>query len=317
MSLPSGFSQSCEVLRSISPAQDILGETPLWCDRTQTLFWLDIDGRKLQHLDPISGQTEVYSFDCRYAGSLALTSDPDTVLIGLDLGLHLFNLKTRQLRQLCQVEPKNLDNRLNDGRCDAAGRFWVGTMDNQLSRPNGAFYRVEPSGRVSRIDGDVIVSNSIGFSPANDRIYFSDTRRYLTWQYDLDSLSGRVGTRTVFVDHTPTLSRPDGICVDSQGHVWNAIFAEGRVVRYSPEGVAVQEIALPTSNPTCVCLGGPELKTLYITTARKFLDAQTLDREPWSGSVLAIDVDVPGRTEHRFGMEAADLASLGFRSQHV
>ena len=300
MTMRRGFSQSSEFIRSVSDPQDILGETPLWCDRTQTLFWLDIDGKKLQHLDPISGQTDAYSFDCRYAGSLALTTDPNTVLIGLDLGLHLFDLKTRKLRQICQVEPASLDNRLNDGRCDAAGRFWVGTMDNQLSRPNGAFYRIDPSGNVLRIDGDVIVSNSIGFSPTNDRVYFSDTRRYMTWQYGLDLASGKVGARTVFVDHTPTRSRPDGICVDSQGHVWNAIFAEGRVIRYSPEGVAVQVIDLPVTNSTCVCLGGPELKTLYITTARKFLDSQTLEQEPLSGSVLAIEIDVPGLPEHRF-----------------
>lgn len=302
MTIRSGFSRSSEFIRSFSAPQDILGETPLWCDRTQTLFWLDIDSRKLQHLDPITGRTDTFLFDCRYAGSLALTTEPNTVLIGLDLGLHLFDLKTRQLRPLCQVEPADLDNRLNDGRCDAAGRFWVGTMDNQLSRPNGAFYRVDPSGHVLRIDGDVIVSNSIGFSPTNDRVYFSDTRRYMTWQYGLELASGQVGERKVFVDHTRTRSRPDGICVDSQGYVWNAIFAEGRVVRYSPEGVAVQVIDLPVTNPTCVCLGGPELKTLYITTARKFLNSQTLDQEPLSGSVLAIEVDVPGLAEHRFSI---------------
>lgn len=165
--LPSG-----QNLRSVSAAHDILGETPLWCDRTATLFWLDIDGKKLQRLDPASGHLDVFTFDCGYAGSLALTEDPATVLIGLDLGLYLFNWQRRQLRQLCQVEPASLDNRLNDGRCDAVGRFWVGTMDNQLSRPHGAFYRVDPSGQVHRIHGDVIVANSIGFSPANDRVYF-------------------------------------------------------------------------------------------------------------------------------------------------
>ncbi len=295
---------SAQNLRSVSAAHDILGETPLWCDRTATLFWLDIDGKKLQRLDPASGHLDVFTFDCGYAGSLALTEDPATVLIGLDLGLYLFNWQRRQLRQLCQVEPASLDNRLNDGRCDAVGRFWVGTMDNQLSRPHGAFYRVDPSGQVHRIHGDVIVANSIGFSPANDRVYFSDTRRFTTWQYGLDLASGTVGPREVFQDHTATRSRPDGLCVDAEGHVWNALFAEGRVVRFTPEGQIDRTIPLPVTNPTCVCLGGPELKTLYITTARKFLDAQTLAREPLSGSVLAMEVDVPGRTEHRFCMNA-------------
>jgi sugar lactone lactonase YvrE len=302
MSTHTFFTPTGERIRSVSAPQDTLGETPLWCERSASLLWLDIDGRKLQRLHPATGQVDTYTFDCQYAGSLALTTDPDTVLIGLDLGLYLFLLPDRQLHPLCQVEPATLDNRLNDGRCDAAGRFWVGTMDNQLSRPNGAFYRVDPSGDVLQIEKDVIVSNSIGFSPGNDRVYFSDTRRYTTWQYDLDVASGTVGPKQVFVDHTPTRSRPDGICVDAQGHVWTAIFAEGKIVRYSPQGVAVRVIEVPATNPTCLCLGGPELKTLYVTTARKFLDAQTLDRQPLSGSVLAIEVEVPGRPEHRFSI---------------
>ena len=300
--LPTVSSPSGETIHCISAPEAILGETPLWCSRTSSLFWLDIDSRKLHRLDPASGQLDVHSFDCRHAGSLALTTHQDIVLIGLDLGLYLFNLKSRHLQQLCQVEPDTLDNRLNDGRCDAAGRFWVGTMDNQLSRPNGAFYRVDPSGNVQQIESGVIVSNSIGFSAANDRIYFSDTRRYMTWQYDLELSTGQLGAKQVFVDHTQTRSRPDGICVDSLSHVWTAIFAEGRVVRYSPEGVPVRVIELPVTNPTCVCLGGPGLQTLYITTARKFLDAQTLEKESFSGSVLAIEVDVPGLPEHRFSI---------------
>lgn len=297
LSLPSG-----EQIRCISAPVDILGETPLWCHRTQALLWLDIDGKKLCHLDPVSGQQHVHQFDCRYAGSLALTDDPDTVLIGLDLGLYFFNMKTERLRLLCQVEPATLDNRLNDGRCDAAGRFWVGTMDNQLSRPHGAFYCIDPSGEIRQIEAGVIVSNSIGFSTHSDRVYFSDTRRYTTWQYELDIGSGAARNRQVFVDHTGTRSRPDGICVDSENHVWTAIFAEGRIVRYSPYGVPVREIKLPVTNPTCVCMGGPELKTLYITTARKFLDPQTLDKEPMAGSVLAIEVDVAGKQEHLFNL---------------
>lgn len=291
-----------ERIRSVSAPQNILGETPLWCERSASLLWLDIDDRKLQRLRPATGQVDTFTFDCQYAGSLALTNDADTVLIGLDLGLYLFHLPDRQLYPLCQVEPAALDNRLNDGRCDAAGRFWVGTMDNQLSRPNGAFYRVDPSGEVVQIEKDVIVSNSIGFSPGNDRLYFSDTRRYTTWQYDMDLSLGTVGSKEVFVDHSLTRSRPDGICVDTEGHVWTAIFAEGKIVRYSPQGVPVRTIKLPATNPTCLCLGGPALTTLFITTARKFLDQQTLDKEPLSGSVLAVEVDVPGRPEHRFNI---------------
>jgi sugar lactone lactonase YvrE len=283
------------------PGQDILGETPLWCETTQSLLWLDIDGGRLQRFHPASGRHDAFTFDARYAGSLALMRAPGRVLIGLDLGLHVFDLATGALTLLCQVEPAERDNRLNDGRCDAQGRLWVGTMDNQLHRPNGALYRVDPSGDLRHMLGDVIVSNTIAISPAQDRLYFSDTRRYTTWAFDLDVAQGTLSGQRMFVDHTAQRMRPDGACVDAQGYLWNAIFAAGRVVRYTPQGQVDRIIELPVTNPTCVCLGGPAFKTLFITTARTFLGREQLRNEPLAGSVLAVEVEVPGLPEQRFG----------------
>lgn len=288
-------------VRCAVASHDTLGETPLWCERTQSLLWLDIDSGRLQRFHPATGRRDVFTFDVTYAGSLALTRDTACVLIALEKTLHLFHMGTGELRLLARVEGPESDNRLNDGRCDAQGRFWVGTMDNQLSRPNGSFYRIDPSGAVHRLFGDVIVSNTVAFSPTQDRLYFSDTRRFVTWEFPLDATAGTLSQRRVFVDHAPTRSRPDGACVDSQGFVWNAIFAAGRVIRYSPAGEVDRIIELPVTNPTCVCLGGPDLRTLYITTARKFLDEAQLRREPLAGSVLAVEVEVPGLPEHRFG----------------
>jgi sugar lactone lactonase YvrE len=283
------------------PGADVLGETPLWCERTQSLLWLDIDSGRLQRFHPVSGRHDVFSFEQRYVGSLALTHDPAIVLLGIDLGLYHFHMGSGELRLLCQVEAPALDNRLNDGRCDGRGRFWVGTMDNQLHRANGAFYRIDPDGAVHRQFGDVIVSNTVALSPAQDRLYFSDTRRFTTWVYDLDLAAGALSHRRIFVDHGGTRDRPDGACTDSQGYLWNAIFAAGRVVRFAPDGQVDRVIELPVANPTCVCLGGPQLRTLYITTARKFLGRAQLRREPLAGAVLAVEVDVPGIVEYRFG----------------
>jgi sugar lactone lactonase YvrE len=291
-------------LRCAVPGQDLLGESPLWCEQTQSLLWLDIDGGKLQRFHPASGRRDSFVFDEPYVGSLALMHEPGRVLLGIGLSLYVFDLASGDKRLLCQVEPAERDNRLNDGRCDAQGRFWVGTMDNQLHRPNGAFYRVDPDGRAQRMFGDVIVSNTVALSPAQDRLYFSDTRRFVTWQFALDLAAGSLSTRQIFVDHAARQARPDGACVDAEGYVWNAIFAAGRVLRYSPAGEVDRIIELPVTNPTCVCLGGPALKTLFITTARKFLDRRQLRDEPLSGSVLAIDVQVPGLPEQRFGHRA-------------
>ena len=287
-------------LRCALPGQDLLGETPLWCTRTQSLLWLDIDGGRVQRLHPASGRHDVFAFADRYVGSLALLREPGRVLLAIELGLYTFDFATGEQRLLCQVEPLENDNRLNDGRCDAQGRFWVGTMDNQLHRPNGALYRIDTDGSAHRMFGEVIVTNTIALSPDQGTLYFSDTRRYTTWQFTVDA-DGALTDRRIFVDHTGSKSRPDGACVDSQGYVWNAIFGGARIERYSPAGNLDRVIDLPVTNPTCVCLGGPDLKTLYITTARKFLNRAQLRNEPLAGSVLAIDVDVPGLPEHCFG----------------
>lgn len=287
-------------VRCVFNARDTLGESPLWCGSTQLLWWLDIEGCKLHRFHPQSGEHVEYGFDCNFVGSLALRKQGG-VLLALDLALHIFDPASGELRPFVQVEPSSLDNRLNDGRCDSRGRFWVGTMDNQLSRPSGALYRIDPDGNVVRLFGDVIVSNTIAISPDQKTLYFSDTRRYTTWAFDFDVAQGRLTNRRIFVDYTSTHDRPDGACVDAEGFVWNAIFAGGRVVRYAPDGRVDRTIELPVTNPTCVCLGGPELRTLYITTARKFLRPDQLKSEPLAGAVLAIDVDVEGLPEATFG----------------
>jgi sugar lactone lactonase YvrE len=293
-----------EGVRCVVPGSDVLGETPLWCEQTQSVLWLDIEEARVQRFHPASGRHDVFQFDERHVGSLALLRRPGRVLLGLDLALVTFDLGTGRRELVCQVEPAGgADNRLNDGRCDSRGRFWVGTMDNQLHRGNGSVYRVDPDGSVHRQFGDVIVANTIAMSPNEDTLYFSDTRRYTTWRFGLDLASGTLGERKVFVDHTAVRDRPDGACVDAEGYVWNAIFGGKRVVRYAPDGRIDRVIQLPVSNPTCVCFGGPDLRTLYITTARRFLTRQQLRDEPWSGSLLAFEVEVAGLPERRFGRD--------------
>jgi sugar lactone lactonase YvrE len=287
-------------VRCVVAANDILGETPLWCAASQSLWWLDIDAAKVQRFTPATGKHDSFKLSAQYVGSLALRAD-GSLLVALDRALHSFDPQSGALTKFVQVEPDTLDNRLNDGRCDARGRLWVGTMDNQLTRPNGAFYRIDPDGRATRQFGDIIVSNTVAISPDQRTLYFSDTRRFVTWAFDLDVADGALSNRRVFVDHSATRERPDGACVDAEGCVWNAIFAGGKVIRFTPLGVVDRVVPIPTTNPTCLCFGGPDLKTLYVTTARKFLTPERLRAEPLAGAVLAFETDVPGLPEARFG----------------
>lgn len=295
-------------IRCAAASEDILGETPLWCEQTQCLLWIDIDRATLHRAHLASGRRDSFRFPARHLGGLALQRQPGCVVVALDTALHAFDLGSGHLTPIAQVEDAAWDTRLNDGRCDGQGNLWIGTMDNGLAAPTGSFYRVGADGSVVRQFGDVIVSNTVAVSPDQRTLYFSDTRRYLTWAFDLDPEHGTLSNRRLFVDHRERRERPDGACVDSEGALWVAIFAGARVDRYRPDGRRDRSIALPVTNPTCVCLGGPDYRTLFITTARKFLSAETLSQEPLAGSVLAVAVDVPGLPERRFNWCRAPAA---------
>ena len=287
-----------EIERAVE-SLDLLGETPLWCDHTQTLYWIDIDNRILRRFKPETGAREFFRFKGGYLGSLALRASGG-MLLGIDGDLLTWK-PGGDPEPFASLEPPERDTRLNDGRVDARGRFWVGSMDNQLHRPLGSFYRVDPDGAAPRLFDNIIVTNSVSFSPDQKTMYFSDTRRFVLWAFDIDIDDGVLTNKRVFHDHTASRDRPDGTCVDADGGVWNAIFAGGRVVRYAPDGRIDRAIDLPVTNPTCVCFGGSDLKTLFVTTARKFLSSERLEKEPLAGSVLALRPGAQGLPEHRFG----------------
>lgn len=270
----------------------------MWCDRSQKLWWVDIERRLHQSFDPATGAHEIFPHDCRFLGSHALTSD-GSHLLAKDLDLFRRDAGTGSLSLLASVE-RGQDNRLNDGRVDARGRLWIGTMDNALHWPNGSLYRLDADASVTRIFGDIIVTNGITFSPDNRKFYFTDTRRYCTWQFDFDADEGRITDRRLLADHTGTKDRPDGACVDVDGCIWIAFFSGARVVRYRPDGMVDLTIALPVMNPTCVCFGEPDLKTLFITSATKFLAPANLGEDRQDGNVFAVRGIGQGLPEHRF-----------------
>ncbi|MEO3388688.1 SMP-30/gluconolactonase/LRE family protein [Mesorhizobium sp. CAU 1741] len=278
---------------------DQLGETPLWCDRTRKLWWLDIERPKLQSFDPATGAHETIPLEGTFAGTQALTHQGDR-LLARDFTLYRRDMDTGANADLATVE-HGLDNRLNDGRVDARGRFWVGTMDNALHRPNGGLYRIDPDGNVAKLDEDIIVSNGIAFSPSGDTLYFTDTRRHLCYAYALDLDDGAITNRRVFADHTGNGDRPDGACVDVDGCIWMAFFAGGRIVRHRPDGTVDRVVPLPVTNPTCLCFGGEDLRTLYVSSATKFLSPAQRAMEPLAGSLFAIEGLGQGLPEHRFG----------------
>lgn len=279
-------------------ASDDLGETPLWCDRTNRVWWIDVGGCRLQSLDPASGAHEVYPIECDALGCLALT-ESGRFLVARDNSLDLFDLASGAQARVAEI-PEHARTRLNDGRVDGSGRLWIGTLAHDLTEPIGAFYRVDPGGAVTCQFGEVIVTNGTAISPDQHRLWFTDTRRYMTWVFDLHA-DGQLSNRRVFADHTATRFRPDGAAVDADGCLWQALFGAGRILRYRPDGTIDRILSVPVTNPTCIAFGGRDLTTLYVTTARRFLSHADLATQPLAGALLAIEGVGEGLPENRFG----------------
>jgi len=281
-----------------------LGECVLWCDLSSSLYWTDIEGATLSRWHGADGRLSQWTFPER-VGSFALCRWPSQLLLGLASGIAVFDLEREALTPIVAVEPEHPTTRINDGRCDAQGRFVFG-MYNQASNaaPIGHFYRVNADLAVERLPlPSAAVANSIAFSLDGSRLYYADspTREIRCCDYRAD---GRIGPPRLFARLSASEGYPDGSTVDADGGLWNAQWQGGCVVRYDSDGAETARIALPVSRPTCVAFGGALLDRLFITSARIGLDAETLRAEPNAGGVFAVHPGRRGLQEHRF---ASDL----------
>jgi sugar lactone lactonase YvrE len=230
-------------------------------------------------------------------GSICLT-ETDDLLAAMTSGIYA--LADDGAVGACMATPENEpDNRFNDGRCDRAGRFIVGTMNDRVRLPTGSLWQLSHN-KCRFLADDIIVPNSIAFSPDDDRMYFADTYRHVIFVFDYDLDTGSIHNRRVFSDMKGWTGRPDGSQIDADGCLWNAEYAGGRVVRYTPDGRIDRVISLPVSQPTSCTFGGPNLDELYITTASQRLTPEQLAAEPFAGALFVVRPGVCGLPEGRF-----------------
>ncbi len=274
---------------------DVLGECPLWCEREQVLWWVDSRGPALKRWDPSRGAVRSLALPST-VGSVAFR-EKGGMLAALQSGIHFLDASSGALEVAAQPELSLPENRFNDGRCDRAGRFWAGTMSDARREPSGSLYRLSADRACARMRGDVVVPNSITWSPDNRTMYFADTHRTTIWAYDFDLASGDMSNERVFATGG---GRPDGSCVDAEGGLWNAEYGGWRLVRYTPDGRIDRVVEMPVANPTCCCFGGKDLDTLFVTSATQRLTPEDLAKQPLAGSVFALRPGVRGLPEARF-----------------
>jgi L-arabinonolactonase len=276
-----------------------LGECPVWCAEEQALYWVDIPNGRLNRFTPATGANEVWTFS-EAIGSFALCQD-GAVLAALKSGLWRYDLITQQKTSLAAPEAHLPHNRLNDGRCDAQGRFWIGSMEEPVdpSHRQGTLYRFDADHRLTPMVPNLFVSNGLAFSPDGRTLYHSDsyTAVRTVWAWDLDPDDGAISNHRVFIDTNGMPGRPDGGAVDADGCYWMAANDGWELVRFTPKGKIDRRIRLPVAKPSMLAFGGPKLDTIYVTSIRP---ASGLEHQLQAGSLFAIAAGVTGLPEPRY-----------------
>ena len=279
-------------------ARDRLGECALWCERTQSFWWTDIEGSKICRLDA-TGSVREWNLPER-VGSFAFVADSESkLLLGLASGIAVFDIDDESLSLVNPVEADQPTTRINDGRCDRQGRFVFG-MYNPKEEAIGGMYRVHADLQVERLPlPPTAVANSICFSPDGATMYYADSPTRTIWSMDYHP-DGRIGTPRVFAQVPKGDGFPDGSCIDADGRLWSARWEGHCVVRYEASGKESARVALPVSRPTCPSLGGANLDVLHVTSARGGMNKERLRDEPHAGGVFTAQVDGRGLPESRF-----------------
>ena len=268
-----------------------LGEGPVWVERDQALWFVDIKTHQVHRYDPATDERS--SWKAPEQVGFVFPAARGGFVAGLQSGLYHFDERTGVFDLLVTIEGDKPDNRLNDGVVDPQGRLWFGTMDNNEKAKSGAFYcfadgDVRPTG----ID-DIAITNGPAVSPNGRILYFVDTLKGTITAADIRD-DGSLGERRPFVKVDPKEGHPDGPTIDSEGCVWISLYAGWEARRYSPAGELVGSVRFPVANITKLAFGADDLRTAYATTARQLLKPQEIAKQPQIGDLFAFTADVAG-----------------------
>lgn len=286
-------------------AKALIGESPLWDDRTGHLWWVDIRAHTLNRLDPSSGVNETWEMGEPVGCAAVRTSGG--LIVAARSGFRAFDAQKGFGETLSAPLDTFPGHRFNDGTTDRQGRFWAGSVRDGYLPPmpaEGAFYCLDADHSCRKVFGDFYTTNGTAFSPDGRTMYFSDSQASVrtVWKCDYDPDTGSVSNRSIFFDTHGLAGRCDGATVDSDGCYWMAAINGWQILRITPAGVVDRAIDLPVERPSCPAFGGPNRDTLYVTTLSVGLTPDS--HQPFAGGILAItnlgvtgiaDTPFPGR----------------------
>ena len=279
-----------------------LGEGPRWDSAHQRLLWVDIMRGRVHAFTPSTGACRNVAVG-QPVGALASCRDGSLVL-AVAGGFARLDLDSQKFEMQAAVEADRPQNRMNDGACDGAGRFWAGTMALDEGRGAGALYRLDPDLTVHTMLTGVSISNGLDWSLDGRRMYYVDSPTRRIDVFDFDVATGSIANRRTFVEVPADAGVPDGLTIDAAGFVWLALWGGAALRRFAPDGTLERVVPLPVTHPTSCAFGGAALDELYVTSARRPLTAEEKARQPQAGGVFRVRPGVVGRPAHLFGRPA-------------
>jgi len=277
-----------------------LGEAAIWDYEKNVLYWVDITGKEVHTYDPLTGTDRCISVG-QMPGTIVPRSDGG-LLVALTNGIHFLDDSTGELKFIVNPESHLEGNRYNDGKCDPAGRFWVGTVSLNCDIPGaGSLYVLDNKLEVTKKLDGLTISNGIAWSPDHKYMYYIDTPTMEIWSFRYDLESGEIWDKKIAFSIPEKDGLPDGMTIDEEGMIWIALFGGWKVVRFNPtNGARLEEISLPVSNPTSCAFGGKNLDELYITTARLGLNRNDLISQPQAGGIFVTKPGIKGIPCYKF-----------------
>jgi sugar lactone lactonase YvrE len=295
----------------VSRAPNELGESPFWQPQEQMLYWVDISGRKILRADINKGLVQSWEMPSE-PGCVAPAANGGLV-IALRHGVFRARHWGSDLKQIATLDYDPARMRANDGKCDALGRFWIGTIDETKVTRNAALYSLDcrhgPAPVIERKADKAITANGLAWSADGQTLYWADTPSHVIHAWGFNVNSSRLTAQRVFRQFAPKppdwqfipgadlsayQGRPDGAAVDVQGNYFVAMYEGRRLCKFAPDGSLLAQWATPAQCPTMPCFGGEDLQTLFLTSARHGRSAAELEALPLSGCVFSMQVEVPG-----------------------
>ena len=276
---------------SVCSVHATLGEGPVWIQRDQAVWFVDIKQHKVHRFDPAGGA--LISWGAPRQVGWILPADDGAMVAGLQDGLYRFDPASGEFTRFAEVEPGLPGNRLNDATTDPAGRIWFGSMDDGEAALTGRFYRFD-RGAVSDTGlAPVAITNGPAVSPDGRLLYFTDTLGRVIHVAEI-AADGALGPAREFVRFGEEDGHPDGPIVDAEGCLWTGLYGGWEARRYAPDGKLLERVRFPVANITKLAFGGPDLRTVYATTAAKGLSEEALAKQPEAGNLFAFAADVAG-----------------------